>query len=225
MKFLATSLAILLALSVVGHAVGESDAQFVANIDEMAVAPFTYLGAKHMITGYDHLLFIAGVIFYLYRLRDIALYVSLFTIGHSLTLLAGVTFGTTVNVYLVDAIIGLSIVYKAFENLGGFKQLFNVEPNPRIAVFIFGLFHGLGLATKLQELVTTEDGLFLNLVFFNVGVEIGQVLALLALFLLLFTWRHSEQFVKWGNAANVLLLTAGFLLTGYQLAGFVNTTA
>lgn len=225
MKFLATSLAILLAAPVFGHAVGESDAQFVANINEMALAPFTYLGAKHMITGYDHLLFIAGVIFYLYRLRDIALYVSLFTIGHSITLLAGVAFGTTVNAHLIDAIIGLSIVYKAFENLGGFKQLFNVEPNPRIAVFVFGLFHGLGLATKLQELVTTEDGLFVNLVFFNVGVEIGQVLALLALFLILFTWRHSEQFVKWGNGANVILLTAGFLLTGYQLAGYVNTPA
>ena len=148
---------------------------------------------------------------------------SLFTIGHSAALLAGVTFRTTVDAYLVDAIIELSIVYKAFENLGGFKQLFNVEPDPRIAVFVFGLFHGLGLATKLQELVSHEDGLFVNLLFFNIGVEIGQILALLALFLILVTWRYSDQLKKWGNDANVFLLTAGFVLTGYQLTGYVTT--
>ncbi len=201
------------------HGVSGEDANFVAGVRGVAFGPFAYLGAKHMVTGYDHLLFLAGVIFFLYRLRDVAIYASLFALGHSLTLLGAVLIGWKANAYLVDAVIGLSVVYKAFENLGGFARLGLVIP-PRAAVFAFGLFHGLGLATKLQELSLTREGLAVNLIGFNLGVELGQLCALTVMVLLFTLWRTRPSFLKQAWAANTLLMTAGFLLCGYQLAGY-----
>src|SRR5829696_86073 len=160
------------------HGVSEGDASFVEANQGAAVIEFLYLGAKHMVTGYDHLLFLAAVIFFLYRLKDVVTYVTLFTIGHSITLLAGVLGGIHANPYMIDAIIGFSIVYKAFENMDGFRRVFGVQPNTRVAVLIFGLFHGFGLATKLQDFALSPNGLVANIVSFNVGVEIGQAVAL-----------------------------------------------
>src|SRR5918993_1321945 len=133
------------------HGVSQKDAGFVQSIDGPAIGPFLYLGAKHMFTGYDHILFLVGVIFFLYRLKDVIQYVSLFTIGHSVTLLVGVLADIPANAYIIDPIIGLSVVYKAFENMGGFERFLGFRPNTQLAVLIFGLFHGFGLATKLQE--------------------------------------------------------------------------
>jgi len=175
-----------------------------------------------MVTGYDHLLFLAGVIFFLYRLKDVALYVTLFAIGHSTTLLLGVLGGLHVNAYIVDAIIGLSVVYKAFENLGGFRKL-GYEPNMKLAVLIFGFFHGFGLATKLQDLAISADGLVTNMVSFNVGVEIGQFLALSVILIALNLWRASGQFYRYAYAANLAIMTAGFILMGYQITGYLVT--
>src|SRR6516162_3687262 len=171
------------------HNVSKRDASFVQSTRGAAIAPFVYLGAKHMVTGYDHLAFLVGVIFFLYRLKDIVQYVSLFTLGHSVTLLAGVLGGIHANSYVVDAIIGFSVVYKAFDNMDGFKRFFGFEPNAKLAVLIFGLFHGFALATKLQQLALTKNGLIANIVSFNVGVEIGQVLALTAVLIALSYWR------------------------------------
>src|ERR1700752_1413649 len=160
------------------HNVSKRDATFVKSNHGAAIAPFLYLGAKHMVTGYDHLAFLVGVVFFLYKLKDVVAYVSLFTLGHSITLLAGVLGGVHANSYIVDAIIGFSVVYKAFDNMSGFKQFLGVEPNTKAAVLIFGLFHGFGLATKLQELNLAKTGLVTNILSFNVGIELGQVLAL-----------------------------------------------
>lgn len=202
------------------HGVADRDALFLEQNPGMALVAFAYLGAKHMITGYDHLLYLAGVIFFLYHTRDIALYVTLFAIGHSVTLLAGVLADIHVNVYIVDAIIGLSVVYKAFENLGGFEKFFGWQPNPRVAVFCFGLAHGFGLATKLQALTLSEEGLVANIVSFNVGVEIGQLMALAILLVLINAWRAAGGFTRHATAFNIALMFAGFLLANYQLAGF-----
>jgi hypothetical protein len=202
------------------HNVSKRDASFVQSNHGAAIAPFLYLGAKHMVTGYDHLAFLVGVVFFLYRLKDVVLYVSLFTLGHSVTLLAGVLGGIHANSYVVDAIIGLSVVYKAFDNMDGFKRLFGFEPNAKIAVLIFGLFHGFGLATKLQELDLSKNGLIANIVSFNVGVEIGQVLALTAVLIVLNYWRTRSGFLRHAFAANTALMTVGFVLTGYQIAGY-----
>src|SRR5581483_8473502 len=188
-----------------------------------AIVPFLYLGAKHMVTGYDHLAFLVGVIFFLYRMKDIVLYVSLFTIGHSVTLLAGVLGGIHANSYITDAIIGFSVVYKAFDNIGGFRRLFGVEPNTKIAVLIFGLFHGFGLATKLQELDLSRNGLVTNIVSFNVGVEIGQVLALTGVLIVLSVWRTRKGYMRYALATNTALMAVGFLLAGYQIAGYWGT--
>ena len=203
------------------HGVSGKDAVFLQGLSGEAIAPLMYLGAKHMVTGYDHLLFLIGVIFFLYRLKDVVQYVTLFTVGHSATLLLGVLGGIRANAYIVDAIIGFSVVYKAFENMDGFRRFFGVQPSTRAAVLIFGLFHGFGLATKLQEFALSPNGLVANIVSFNVGVEIGQGLALTAILIVLGYWRMHRSFVHYAFAANAVVMACGFLLVGYQLSGYV----
>ena len=221
LKELASGFLALFAVSAFGHTIEGSDANFVQGIDGPAVAPFMYLGAKHMVTGYDHLLFLVGVIFFLYRPKHIIQYVTLFAIGHSITLLFGVLADLQVNAYLIDAVIGLSIVYKAFENIDGFKRLLGFEPNTKIAVFVFGLFHGLGLATKLQEFTISDNGLVTNIISFNIGVEIGQILALSAVLILLSVWRTKASYLRHAFATITVLMTGGFLLAGYQLSAYL----
>src|SRR5271154_4630252 len=205
------------------HNVSKRDASFVQSNKGAAIVPFIYLGAKHMVTGYDHLAFLVGVVFFLYKLKDIVLYVSLFTVGHSITLLAGVLGGIHANSHVIDAIIGLSVVYKAFDNMDGFKRLFGFEPNAKIAVLIFGLFHGFGLATKLQELDLAKNGLVTNIVSFNVGVKIGQILALTGVLILLSFLRTRREFLRYAFAINTALMAAGFMLAGYQITGYFVT--
>ncbi len=202
------------------HNISGKDAAFVASSAGAHIGPFLYLGAKHMVTGYDHLLFILGVVFFLYRLKHVALYVTMFSLGHSITLLAGVLGDIHVNAYLIDAIIGLSVAYKAFDNLDGFRTLFGVQPDTRLVVLVFGLFHGLGLATKLQELHLSHRGLLANLISFNVGVEIGQLIALSLMLGLMLMWRKARGFANQAVLANIVILTAGFVLMQYQLVGY-----
>jgi hypothetical protein len=213
--------AVVFATAALAHNIGGTDAAFVAATRGPDPVPFLYLGAKHMVTGYDHLLFLVGVIFFLFRMRDIVLYVSLFSLGHSITLLTGVYFQIRVDPHLVDAVIGLSVAWKALENLGGFRTLFGVQPDPRAAVFGFGLIHGFGLATKLQALNLNPDGLLVNLLAFNVGVEIGQGLALVVILAAMVLWRRTRTFEPMAQGVNVLLMLAGFVLAGHQIAGYV----
>lgn len=207
------------------HGVPTGDQAYIETISGQNLIPFMYLGAKHMVTGYDHLLFLFGVIFFLYRLKDVGLYVTLFAIGHSTTLLFGVLNGTNVNAYLIDAVIGLSVVYKALDNLDVFKKWFGFQPNAKAAVLIFGLFHGFGLATKVQDFELSPDGLIANLVSFNVGVEIGQLLALSTILIVMGFWRRTTSFSKLAVASNVALLLAGVALTISQLQGYFGTAA
>jgi hypothetical protein len=202
------------------HGVAEGDKGYIQEITGINLLPFMYLGAKHMVTGYDHLLFLFGVIFFLYRLSHIGIYVSLFAIGHSTTLLLGVIFDTNVSAYLIDAIIGLSVVYKALDNLGAYQRWFGFQPNTKLATLVFGLFHGFGLATKIREFDIAPDGLIPNLLAFNVGVEVGQLLALAAILILMGYWRRTDSFWRHAYTANVAMMTAGFMLTGYQLTGW-----
>ncbi|WP_238151913.1 MULTISPECIES: HupE/UreJ family protein [Xanthomonas] len=201
------------------HGVSEDDQAFLKESSGTNLVAFAYLGAKHMFTGYDHILFLVGVVFFLYRMRDIGTYVTLFALGHSVTLLVGVIGRLHVNPYIVDAIIGLSVVYKALDNMGAFKRWFGFQPSTKAAVLIFGLFHGFGLATKLQDFSLSPDGLVPNILAFNVGVEIGQLLALSAVLIVMGFWRRTRAFERQAFAANTVLMTAGFVLMGYQLAG------
>jgi hypothetical protein len=203
------------------HGVDDSTRLFLQQNTGIQIIPFLYIGAKHMVTGYDHLLFLIGVLFFLYKSRDILLYVTLFTLGHSLTLLFGVLNDIQVNAYLIDAIIGLSVVYKGFDNLGGFDRLFGRSPNAKLAVLIFGLFHGFGLATKLQEFQLPDDGLITNLIAFNVGVELGQFTALALILLIINYWRQHPSFTQFATATNTVLMSAGFMLIGFQMTGYV----
>ena len=217
-------LVLLATAAVSAHGVSDKDARFLLSLNGPAIIPLMYLGAKHMVTGYDHLLFLVGVIFFLYRPKDILLYVSLFTVGHSVTLLGGALGGLHASAYLVDAIIGLSIVYKGFENMGGFRAL-GLRPDTRIAVLVFGLVHGFGLATKLQQFSLSRNGLVTNIISFNVGVEIGQFLALIAVLIALGYWRTTPGYLRHAYVANAVLMTAGFVLAGFQVAGFLRTTS
>lgn len=206
------------------HGVAEGDASFIESASGMHLIPFIYLGAKHMVTGYDHLLFLFGVIFFLYRMKDVAIYVTLFAVGHSATLLYGVLSETHVNPYIVDAIIGLSVVYKALDNLSAFQRWFGFQPNTKAAVLIFGFFHGFGLATKLQDFTLSEDGLVANILAFNIGVEIGQLLALTGILIAMNFWRKSPSFNLHAFFTNSVLMALGFMLIGYQLTGYWMST-
>lgn len=218
--FLCVLLSLIISTVAHAHGVADGDKGYIQEISGTHLLPFVYLGGKHMVTGYDHLLFLAGVIFFLYRLKDIAIYVSLFAIGHSLTMLYGVYAGVNVNAFLIDAIIGLSVVYKALDNLGAYHRWFGIQPNTKIATIVFGLFHGFGLAAKIQEYEIAREGLFPNLLAFNIGVEIGQLLALGAILIAMGFWRRTPAFLKYAYTANVALMCAGFVLVGYQLTGF-----
>jgi hypothetical protein len=216
------SLLLLLVISptVLAHAVAQGDKGYIQEISGVHFLPFVYLGAKHMVTGYDHILFLLGVVFFLYRIKHVALYVTLFAVGHSTTMLLGVYFNIGINSYIIDAIIGLSVVYKALDNIGAYQRFFGFQPNPKAATFIFGLFHGFGLSTKIMEYNISTDGLIPNLLAFNVGVEIGQLVALSAILIVMGFWRRSIGFFKHAYSANVVMMSAGFMLMGYQIAGY-----
>ena len=203
------------------HNVTEGDAGYIQEIWGVKIVPFMYLGAKHMITGYDHILFLLGVVFFLYRMKDVAVYVSIFALGHSSTMLLGVWYGWGINAYIVDAIIGLSVVYKALDNLGAYKRWFGYQPNTKLATLIFGFIHGTGLATKILDYEIAEDGLLANLLAFNVGVEIGQILALAVILIVMGYWRKSKNFYRDAYTANVIMMAIGFILMGYQITGFI----
>lgn len=214
----------LISFDLFAHGVDDNTRAFLQQNEGVQFIPFLYIGAKHMITGYDHLLFLAGVIFFLYRSKEVLLYVTMFTLGHSTTLLYGVLSNIQVNAYLIDAIIGFSVVYKGFDNLGGFKRCFNWQPNTQWAVLIFGLFHGFGLATKLQEFQLPEDGLITNLIAFNIGVELGQFAALIVILIAINAWRKLPSFRQFSTLTNSALMSAGVMLVGFQLTGyFVNS--
>ena len=210
-----------LSFETLAHGVDDSTRAFLEQNQGVQFVPFIYIGAKHMITGYDHILFLIGVIFFLYRSKEVLLYVTMFTIGHSTTLLLGVLGDIQINAYLIDAIIGFSVIYKGFDNLGGFKRCFNWQPNTKMAVLIFGLFHGFGLATKLQEFQLPEDGLLTNLIAFNIGVELGQFLALAVILIAINVWRKRPSFHRFSTFINGALMIAGLMLVGLQLTGYI----
>ena len=210
----------ILASDVTAHGVTEGDKGFIQESSGTMIIPFIYLGAKHMVTGYDHLLFLFGVIFFLYRLKDVSIYVTLFAVGHSVTLLSGVLMNISINAYLIDAIIGFSIVYKALDNMGAYQRWFGFQPSTKIATHVFGLIHGFGLATKILEYNMSSDGLISNLIAFNVGVELGQVLGLTIIFIVISYWRRFGNFIQHAYRANVALMGGGFIFIGYQLTGY-----
>jgi len=221
----AVALAVVLLVNPQTHAHGVTDGDkgYIQESTGVLIVPFIYLGAKHMVTGFDHLLFLFGVIFFLYRLKDVSIYVTLFAVGHSVTLISGVLLNVGVSAYIIDAIIGFSIVYKALDNMKAFPVWFGFQPSTKLATLIFGLFHGLGLATKILDYEVSADGLLANLISFNVGVELGQIIGLAIILILINYWRRSSSFVKHAYSANVVLMVGGFIFVGFQMTGyFVN---
>ena len=224
LSFIALSALALSASNALAHAVTEGDAGYIQEIWGINIIPFMYLGAKHMVTGYDHILFLLGVVFFLYKMKDVGIYVSLFALGHSTTMLAGVWFGWGINAYIIDAIIGLSVVYKALDNLGAYQRWFGFQPNTKAATLIFGFFHGTGLATKILDYDIASEGLLANLLAFNVGVELGQIMALAVILIVMSFWRKSSSFFRQAYTANVVMMSMGFILMGLQLTGYFIAT-
>ena len=217
------ALLLLCATQAAAHNVTEGDAGYIQEIWGVNLIPFLYLGAKHMVTGHDHILFLLGVVLFLYRMKDVGIYVSLFALGHSTTMLLGVWFGWGINAHVIDAIIGLSVVYKALDNLGAYRRWFGVQPNTKVATLVFGFFHGTGLATKILDYDIASDGLLPNLLPFNVGVEVGQLMALGVILIVMGFWRRSPRFLAQAYTANVAMMAAGFVLMGLQITGFIVT--
>jgi hypothetical protein len=216
----AMALLALIAVATTAYAVTEGDKGYIQEVSGIKMIPFMYLGAKHMVTGYDHLLFLFGVVFFLYKMKHVAMYISLFAIDHSMTMLAGVYFGWNVSAYLIDAIIAVSVVYKALDNLGAYQRWFGFQPNIKAATLIFGFFHGLGLATKILEYNIAPNGLIPNLLAFNAGVEIGQLIALAMILIVLGYWRKTTGLWKHAYTANFVMMSAGFILFGMQMTGY-----
>ena len=214
-----------LAASAYAHNGTPGDAGYIQEIWGVKLIPFTYLGAKHMITGYDHILFLLGVVFFLYKMKDVAIYVSLFAIGHTLTMIPGVWFGWGINAFIIDAIIGFSVVYKALDNMGYLNKWLGFQPNTKAATLIFGLLHGTGLASKIMDYQIAEEGLLANLIAFNVGVEIGQLLALGAILIVMGYWRRTDGFLQQGYRVNSVMVIAGLLLMGLHVTGYINSFA
>lgn len=187
---------------------------------------YLWIGMTHMLSGYDHLAFVFGIIFFLTTLRDIAKYVTAFTVGHSVTLIYATFNAIQMNYFLIDAVIGLSVSYIAFANLDGFRKYLGVNPPNMLAMIVgLGLIHGFGLSTRLQELPLSEDHLLMNIVSFNVGIELGQITALAAMLLLIAAWRKSHFFQTFSLMTNYTLILAGAFLFLMQMHGYEHTTS
>lgn len=211
---------LLFPLLLLAHGVSESDQAILSN---GGLLSYIWVGAKHMVTGYDHLLFLAGVIFYLSGFKDIVRFITVFTIGHSITLISATYLGIKADEHLIDAVIALSVLYKGFENLGGFEKLFKVKsPNLLLMVFIFGLIHGFGLSTRLQSFDLGAEQFLMKIISFNVGVELGQIAALIPIVFLITQWQSKKSYQAFYKAANYYLIIAGIFLFIFQLYGFFN---
>ena len=224
MKYLSHRLGmILLALLPVialAHGISDEDKQ---RMLDGGYIQYIWLGASHMLTGYDHLLFLLGVVFLLSTFKDIVKFVTVFTIGHCITLIFATYFKITWNFWLVDAIIAVSVIYKGFDNNNGFQRHFNMTPpNLLKMVFAFGLLHGFGLSTRLQQLPLGDDPVHMifRILSFNVGVELGQIVALAVMVAVLSLWRKTVHFERFSYTANLGLILAGIYLLFVQLHGY-----
>lgn len=221
-RWLFVILLTLFASQAFGHGMSEAEKQIIIEGGNLR---YIYIGATHMLSGYDHLAFVFGIIFFLTKFKDIVKYITAFTVGHSITLIIATFNAIQVNYFLVDAVIALSVCYIAFHNLDGFKKYFNVKaPNMLAMIFSLGLIHGLGLSTRLQQLPLNPDDLLMNIISFNVGIEIGQISALAVMLFVIAFFRKKEAFATFAKAANGFLIIAGAYLFMMQMHGYEHTT-
>lgn len=218
--FFAIIIVAMIPSALMAHGVSASDQETLTNGNLWS---YIWVGAKHMVTGYDHLLFLTGVIFYLSNFKDIVRFITVFTIGHSITLISATYLGIKADEHLIDAVIALSVLYKGFENLGGFKNLFKVKsPNLLFMVFIFGLIHGFGLSTRLQSFDLGSGQFLPKIICFNIGVEFGQILALIPIVFIISQWKTKASFTTFYNLVNWFLVFAGIGLFIFQIYGYIN---
>jgi hydrogenase/urease accessory protein HupE len=221
-RWLFVILLTLLASQAFGHGMSEAEKQIIIEGGNLR---YIWIGATHMLSGYDHLAFIFGIIFFLTKFKDIVKYITAFTVGHSITLIYATFNAIAINYFLVDAVIALSVCYIAFHNLDGFKKYLNVKaPNMLAMIFSLGLIHGLGLSTRLQQLPLSQDDLLMNIISFNLGIEIGQISALAVMLFIIAFFRKKEAFPVFSKSANSFLILAGGYLFIMQMHGYEHTT-
>lgn len=221
-RWLLAIVALLFVSQAFGHGMSEAEKQ---SIIEGGNLRYMWIGATHMLSGYDHLLFVFGIIFFLTRFKDIVKYITAFTVGHSATLIYATFNGVQVNYFLIDAVIALSVCYIAYANLDGFRKHLDIRPPNLLAMIIgLGLIHGLGLSTRLQQLPLSEDQLLMNIISFNVGIELGQITALGMMLIVLAGWRKAESFTAFSKVSNYALIIAGFYLFIMQMHGYSHVT-
>ena len=220
LKLFVLALLLLMAHSVFAHGMSEEEKNAIISGGNLQ---YMWLGASHMLTGYDHLLFVFGFVFFLTTFKDVVKYVTAFTLGHSITLVSATLMGISVNYYLIDAVIALSVCYIGFENIGGFRKFFETSPNLLWAIFLFGFTHGFGLSTRLQELPLGEDGILLKVLSFNLGIELGQISALCIMLVLLSRWRRTKSFLQISSVSNHAIIAAGLFLFLMQMHGYSHT--
>ncbi len=212
----------LLSTMVNAHGMSEAEKQSIIDGGNFR---YMWLGATHMLSGYDHLAFVFGIIFFLTSFRDIAKYITAFTLGHSVTLIYATFNAIQLNYFLIDAVIALSVCYIAFANIDGFRKYLSINPPNMMWMIVgLGLIHGFGLSTRLQELPLSEDALLLNIVSFNVGVELGQISALSAMLLLIAAWRKSHFFQTFSVITSYGLIIIGSFLFLMQMHGYTHTS-
>lgn len=224
-RWLLAAIFFVVAGQVFGHGMSDAEKQMIIDGGNLR---FTWLGMSHMLSGYDHLAFVFGIVFFLTRFKDVVKYITAFTLGHSVTLILATFLAIQVNYYVIDAVIALSVVYIAFHNLGGFEKWLGMKaPNMLAMIFALGLIHGLGLSTRLQQLPLSEEplDLLLNIVSFNIGIEIGQILALAAMLVLLNIFRKRASFAAFSTLANGLLIWVGTLLFLMQMHGYEHSVS
>ncbi len=211
---------LIIPIVLLAHGVSPEDQ---AILNNGGLISYILVGAKHMVTGYDHLLFLAGVIFYIKGFRDIITFITAFTIGHSITLIGATYLGIKADEHLIDAVIALSVLYKGFENLGGFEKLFkSSSPNLLMMVFIFGLIHGFGLSTRLQSFDLGQNQFLAKIICFNIGVELGQIVALIPIIFVIIKWQKMKSYDAFYKAVNTYLVIAGIGLFIFQIYSFFN---
>ena len=214
-SLLTAAFLLVLPLALRAHGIGSSDQHI---LSEGGLLAYVYVGAKHMVTGYDHLLFLVGVLFFLRNFGDIVRFITVFTLGHSITLIGATYLGIRADEHLVDGLIAVSVIYKGFENLGGFERVFHTKsPNLLGMVFVFGLIHGFGLSTRLQSFALGMEQFLAKIVCFNIGVEVGQIVALIPIVFIISKWRDRENYAIFYKAVNWGLVVAGIALLIFQV--------
>ncbi len=170
-----------------------------------SIGQFILLGIEHILTGYDHMAFLLALIVIGLSIKEVLKIITAFTVAHSITLLLAAMQVVSLNSRIVESVIAFSICFVALENL--FKKKVNYR---WLVTFGFGLIHGFGFASVLQELIVGKSNLLVSVVSFNLGVEVGQLMIFLVLLPVLYLLKSKMEFRKVTFGVSLAIFMLGF---------------